>query len=417
MSPLLAFFALLPTFASTQASTRTLSQAELGKFTLVDYGMFQRSESKTEGNVIRWFALDFFNDLPEEVDSVDLRFWIEENGKTVYEQPVTISKFYVYPLLNFGGGLPDLLAGTASDAVPIDHPAKFWSGKARSYFKIKTVRAYVGDGDLHDVGRLYSWLKRTPESVALQKIKEDPSIVTGKNGSGMTSLGAAYAGSTVAVAKAMLASGAEFQSEISALGWVLPVVHVAAANAKPDMLAYLVRERGLPIDALSTRKETPLHVAFEYGRVENARWLLQHGANPNALDSAGKPPSFHAVMLKDRTGMDDLVKAGANLNYHNQRGYGLMQWVASKTFIAPDALEKLKSMKLSVDDVDPKFKITPLMVAALNGRYMTARWLLRHGAKLNAKDSQGRTVLGYARLSPAGEEGFRKEVLSKAPSQ
>ena len=48
---------------------------------------------------------------------------------------------------------------------------------------------------------------------------------------------------------------------------------------------------------------------------------------------------------------------------------------------------------------------TPLHVAALTGHSEAARFLLEHGADVNARDAEGRTPLYWARWS-AGEEAL-----------
>lgn len=100
--------------------------------------------------------------------------------------------------------------------------------------------------------------------------------------------------------------------------------------------------------------------AFENGRSKEAQTLLDKGANPNARDENGLPVIF--IALRNGNSMvAPLLKRGADVN-----------------------IRRLSN------------QATPLMYAAafLNGA--TIQLLLKHGAKLEMKDSNGATALLHA---------------------
>jgi ankyrin repeat protein len=69
-------------------------------------------------------------------------------------------------------------------------------------------------------------------------------------------------------------------------GATAALVDQAAAYGRWDLVVGLV-ERGAPI---STTGRTPLHLAAGAGELEVMKVLLDHGADPNAID-----PDYHAT--------------------------------------------------------------------------------------------------------------------------
>ena len=62
-------------------------------------------------------------------------------------------------------------------------------------------------------------------------------------------------------------------------------LHYAAENG-PRHLELLFRAGFNVVDARNNSGLTPLHFATLAGNTESARWLLDHGANPNAVTAA-----------------------------------------------------------------------------------------------------------------------------------
>lgn len=391
------------------------SKQEKTRFVLRDFSGAGVDDAFKPGDIVRSFLLDYHNGTRDEVESVDVRFWIEEKGKTTFQQgPIRVRRFFDWPLANWGGAMPGHLA--VAEPIRIQHPSHLWNPDSHDHFEIVAVHFAKGTPDLHDIGHLYAWLKRTPEEEIVRTIRADPSIALAKNESGMTALGVAFAGSTVRVIETMIAMGAPFEPILRVRNGQGQVMHLAATNENAGPLAYL-KAKGQAVDAESTSKQTALDIALDNGRFDNARWLLANGADPNHLDVAGNPPSFYAMRREDDGWLEILVKGGANLGYHTAAGYGIMQMAVQSRFATTTLLGKLLQRGLSVDDVDPKVGLTPLMVAAQNQRNDKARWLLAYGADLKARDAKGQTVFDYARRSNTlrTDMFFRREVIAKMP--
>lgn len=109
--------------------------------------------------------------------------------------------------------------------------------------------------------------------------------------------------------------------------------------------------------------ETPLIYACARGRGAAVRWLLEHGANPNAATQAG-PPGRTALMSAAAAGdakiAQVLLEHGADPNARSQYG-----WTA--------------------------------LMAAAHGRYTkVVQSLLEHGADPNIQDAEAQTAMAYA---------------------
>jgi ankyrin repeat protein len=88
------------------------------------------------------------------------------------------------------------------------------------------------------------------------------------------------------------------------------LLHTAASLADPPMLAYLT-SIGFGVEDLGGAGGPALLVAVTSNRMDNAKWLIDHGANVNATDIAGGLVLRHALVCRDQSLVDFLLKAGA----------------------------------------------------------------------------------------------------------
>jgi len=58
---------------------------------------------------------------------------------------------------------------------------------------------------------------------------------------------------------------------------------------------WLVEEQHLDVNAKESMGETPLHFAAASGALDVVQWLVQNGADANALDGSGKTPAMAAA--------------------------------------------------------------------------------------------------------------------------
>ncbi len=107
------------------------------------------------------------------------------------------------------------------------------------------------------------------------------------------------------------------------------------------------------------RGETPLHWAAQMGRLKIAAYLVKRGGQVSALNKYRQQP-IHMAVWSPKV-LVFLIKKGADPNAR---------------------------------DVD---RLTPLHWAAWLGRTLSARILLKNGARTGLKDAEGRTPLDLAR--------------------
>ena len=88
------------------------------------------------------------------------------------------------------------------------------------------------------------------------------------------------------------------------------LLHAAAVFADSPMLEYLT-SIGFGVEELGGASGPALMVAVTNNRLDNAAWLIEHGANVNATDSAGGQVLRYAMVCRDQTIVDFLIDAGA----------------------------------------------------------------------------------------------------------
>jgi ankyrin repeat protein len=100
------------------------------------------------------------------------------------------------------------------------------------------------------------------------------------------------------------------------------------------VLVKKLHERGADINAAGW---TPLAYAATNGKTEVARYLLDIGANPNALSPNGTSALMMAVRGGHAETVDLLLAKGADVNLRNQNGATALAWATRGGF---DAIEK-----------------------------------------------------------------------------
>ncbi len=164
------------------------------------------------------------------------------------------------------------------------------------------------------------------------------------------------------VAKVLLQSGAD-PNITDNRGWT--PVHWAL-NYNRDDLVLLLGEFGADMDVAYEDGHTPLHHAWS--NLELTKLLIKAGANVNATDTHGWTALHYAFLNGKHAVVDELISAGADVNVTDSNGWTL-------------------------------FHLT-----FLYGHYLTADGVVKAGANVDARDPNGNTLLHLAILY--GDEDF-----------
>jgi ankyrin repeat protein len=175
--------------------------------------------------------------------------------------------------------------------------------------------------------------------------------------------------------------------------------------------------------------QTALHTASVFGRTEHAKILLENGANVHIKNNNGDIPLHTACTHGSQDIVDLLIKAGSNVNaigFQNQTplfrcSYGIESQKESKRNIIKKLIEAgcdvnikcngnpilyciddVESAKIlieanvNVNAVTDYHKQTPLMSAAMRGKYDLVKLLLENGANTLMKTELNKDALWYA---------------------
>jgi len=157
-------------------------------------------------------------------------------------------------------------------------------------------------------------------------------------------------------------------------------------DCRLDVVKFLL-EHGADPDAKNDRHLTPLHAASYYGSLEGAQLMLEHGANIHARSKTGQTP-LHRVL-------DHLTDTSYALD------------------IFLDIVRCLLARGADVDALDDD-RGTPLHLASRDGCVTGARVLLEHGANVHLEDKKGRTPFQVA--SEEGETDITQLLSAFAES-
>jgi hypothetical protein len=141
-----------------------------------------------------------------------------------------------------------------------------------------------------------------------------------------------------------------------------------------------------------TTADKLIHAA-EAGRLRTMKRLLSSGADVN---SHLRPwtPLTRATLFGQETAIDLLLKAGADVNFHDPA-------VGSATYLAAVAWRNAILAKLLEHGADPNvapsWGVTPLMAASMGGNEPAVRLLLQHGADPKRRHPDGRLAADLAR--------------------
>jgi len=147
-------------------------------------------------------------------------------------------------------------------------------------------------------------------------------------------------------------------------------------------------------------RSTPLHHAVSKGDREMVELLLSKGAETKVKTKHGGTPFEFAMDRYDRDIIKLLIKSGADVNAEVRVGFPLLVALNKED---PEMAKLLisKGADVNITSNSDNSKIRPLHHAVMGGHKDLVKLMLEKGADVNAKDSAGRTAMGYARYTNA----------------
>jgi uncharacterized protein len=194
-------------------------------------------------------------------------------------------------------------------------------------------------------------VKKNDNPKVLQLLETQPTLADTRDPSGVS-----------AVFLALYRGNNQAAQEIASKRSSLDVYEAAALGNMIRLRSLLDHDNSLA-GSYSPDGFTALALAAYIGQKETARYLLEKGADPNAVakNETGFTALTGAVSQNHTEVAKMLVESGANVNYSYEGGF------------------------------------TPLMHAAYAGNLELVKFLLEHGADPNAKNGEGKTPLAFAR--------------------
>lgn len=168
-------------------------------------------------------------------------------------------------------------------------------------------------------------------------------------------------------------------------------LHVACNNGH-ELIAQLLIEKGANIEAIRHGRETVLHRAVRSGHEAPVQLLLKNGAKVKTRNWLNETV-LHTAMEGSCRITKILLDHGADIEAPDMAGRKALHIAAMDS--KGDNVQLLIDRGANVNAIDG-FRRTPLHLAAGNDRVATAQLLLTNGADIEAADIDGRRPLSYA---------------------
>ena len=189
------------------------------------------------------------------------------------------------------------------------------------------------------------------------------------------------------------------------LHWAVKVNH-------PEILKYLI-EKGADVNALDMNNYTPLGMATERRQLALIKTLISAGADVNLKGASGWPPLRYSIYYNYLEAFEIIVNQGADLNEKDYVGKTPLYFacMGDREGILKTLL--LKGAKINETDLGGN---TPLHTAVYYGDIKAVDLLMDSGADIHVKNNFGQTPLHQAAASGYCDIAY-KLLMNGAPAE
>ncbi|MDR1443656.1 MAG: ankyrin repeat domain-containing protein [Treponema sp.] len=170
------------------------------------------------------------------------------------------------------------------------------------------------------------------------------------------------------------------------------ILHYAAQWKIDSHIPYIVQQ-GANVEAVNATGETPLFVAVKYNGVSTIETLIKAGASINSRDSLGNSALHAAVRWNNEEAALTLINEGIDINAHALNGKTPLHDAVRLGITGIEALLVAQGADIEIRDAEGN---TPFMEAVIAGYSPAAQRLVDMGADPNTRNSQGNTPLHIA---------------------
>jgi len=375
------------------AGPKELAKMMVPNLTLYRATIMNETPSKSGDQIFFKYAIDVANHSIRQIAEVDvaLAAFSHATNREVYRsRPVAVTKFSNL-LVPYVGALEGYTTLWTFMLPTFTFPSEQWTSDVSLRPVITRVVPVKDESNLHDMGNFISFMETHTTADVERAVLKDPSLVKLHTTAGVTPCLAALTCGTPRLVRFIMAHG----GDVHAKTLVGDALFFAASSGHPHNLDFALAQGAALNGIMPLLKSTPLETAVKLYANDCVSWFISHHANLNIQNSMGESPIFQAILQGNQVAFKKLVAAGANLHLHNVQGSTVIHYAASRL----DFLRLALAAGMSIEDRTLGDRATPLMLAVKSQSYDCAKWLLDHGANINAKDARGRDVLEYARMS------------------
>lgn len=168
---------------------------------------------------------------------------------------------------------------------------------------------------------------------------------------------------------------------------------LASWGGHTETVKYLI-EQGANVDSASHSGHTALHAAAQVGSTETIRVLLENGAKINVQAKDGRTAFYLSCLFDHLDTGKLLIKQGADPTIKDKERNSPLHASSERGLLT--VMEYLiECLGLDVNDKNA-FQSVPLILTSSKGCLDCVKYLVAHGASLQAKDKRGRNSLFMA---------------------